>query len=97
MEDNAKYTVAKMRKFSTELDDANEKKLWLHTVVPTVHRYLTHSPKISYADYIFAMFDEPYAIIPKICDLTHNMSDLDPGSKKDKYQLAYKILTMNVN
>ena len=33
------------------------------------------------------------ATLIKASDLTHNMSDLAPGPKLEKYQLAYYILT----
>ncbi len=47
----------------------------------------------SYGEYITNLIDKSYAKKVKIADLTHNLSDLKPGSLRDKYELALYILT----
>lgn len=55
----------------------------------------------TYYDFIMRIIDnfsddgyiDPLVIIAKLADLTHNMSDLEEGSLKDKYRFAYKILS----
>jgi len=46
----------------------------------------------SYRDYIIACKDDFYAQYTKAADLTHNLSDLPPGTQRDKYELALYIL-----
>ena len=56
--------------------------------------HLTHNKKRdNYLDYILCVADSPTAVIIKIQDLKHNMSDLKEGSLKDKYRMALWILT----
>lgn len=62
------------------------------TVVQTVAR-LTHRDGESYPDYIVRISGHYSASIVKIADLTHNMSDLKPGARKDKYELSRLLLT----
>ena len=55
---------------------------------------LTRKETWDYADYIAAI--ERYGVLSvmiKIADLTHNLSDSRPGSQRDKYMLAFFILT----
>jgi guanosine-3',5'-bis(diphosphate) 3'-pyrophosphohydrolase len=54
---------------------------------------LTRKPDEEYLDYIIraASYDERVAII-KIADLTHNLSDLPAGAKRDKYLMAKYII-----
>jgi (p)ppGpp synthase/HD superfamily hydrolase len=47
----------------------------------------------NYLHYITKMLGHPFVILVKRGDLTHNMSDLQEGSLKDKYRLAEYILT----
>lgn len=55
---------------------------------------LTKEKHETYADYIFRILNsgENRAIQVKMADLLHNMSDLKPGQRLQKYQLAYRIL-----
>lgn len=46
----------------------------------------------SYLDYIMRVKKNPVARIVKICDITHNLTDLKNGSMRDKYFLAKYIL-----
>lgn len=46
----------------------------------------------SYLKYILACRENEIARMVKLADLMHNLSDLEKGSLKDKYQLAYHIL-----
>lgn len=46
-----------------------------------------------YADYVRRVLNHFWARIVKIADLEHNMSDLKPGSLRDKYSLTYAVLT----
>jgi (p)ppGpp synthase/HD superfamily hydrolase len=46
----------------------------------------------SYLEYILRAKSLPYSRVVKIADITHNSSDLKPGSMKDKYSLAKYIL-----
>jgi (p)ppGpp synthase/HD superfamily hydrolase len=50
----------------------------------------------NYFDFIMRIHDSgafrPGIVAVKLCDLEHNMSDLDKGSLKDKYRLAHYIL-----
>ena len=47
----------------------------------------------NYFDYIMAVKHDYFARTVKLADLTHNMSNLQEGSLKDKYRLAEYILT----
>ncbi len=52
----------------------------------------------SYKEYILALtanfyMEDAYAHQVKVADLTHNLSDLKPGSLRDKYELSLYILT----
>ncbi len=54
----------------------------------------------SYVDYIKRMVDDyrlDFAIIVKLADLKHNLFDLKPGSRKDKYELAQLILETTID
>jgi (p)ppGpp synthase/HD superfamily hydrolase len=55
---------------------------------------LTKEDKESYFDYIMRIkdSDDLYAKLVKLADLECNMSDLKPGSMKDKYELAHHII-----
>ena len=67
---------------------------------------LTHAQEEAYADYImrirgdtrFPRLENLIAIEVKLADLDHNLSDLDHPKKhkqrRDKYQLARKLLTL---
>lgn len=46
----------------------------------------------NYRDYIVAVRENFLAKYVKLADLTHNLSDLKPGSLRDKYELAKWIL-----
>lgn len=46
----------------------------------------------TYLDYILGVKLDPWARLPKIADLTHNISNLDKGSLKEKYELSKYIL-----
>jgi len=45
-----------------------------------------------YLDYILEVKDDEIARVVKIADITHNLSDLRPGSMRQKYELAIYIL-----
>lgn len=47
---------------------------------------LTKIKNQKYLDYILAVKNNPLAREVKIADITHNLSDLDPEKKKDKYE-----------
>lgn len=53
---------------------------------------LTHCDDESYLDYILACKNNDIARAVKIEDIKHNMSDLAPGSRRDKYIMALYIL-----
>lgn len=65
-------------------------------------RVLTKKEGESYYDFIMRIvqhYNYTLDILPaiaKIADLMHNMSDLQPGSLKDKYKLAHHILYTNI-
>lgn len=56
---------------------------------------LTKRPGENYFDALMRVRDNPIAVIVKRADLTHNLSDLNEGSLKDKYRLAKYILEHN--
>ena len=58
--------------------------------------YLTKNPRETYADYIIKIKRFPIATFVKIADLKDNLRDLKKGQRKDKYELALKILENNV-
>lgn len=53
---------------------------------------LTHRSNQSYLDYILKCKSNDIARTVKIEDIKHNMSDLAPGSLRDKYMMALYIL-----
>jgi GTP diphosphokinase / guanosine-3',5'-bis(diphosphate) 3'-diphosphatase len=57
---------------------------------------LSKKPGENYFDFIMRIHDGgPFRtgmVAIKLADLQHNMSDLDEGSRKDKYRLAHYIL-----
>lgn len=55
---------------------------------------LTHDKSKEYVDYIndIKNRDNIYALIVKLSDLEHNLSDLSKGSMRDKYLMAKYIL-----
>lgn len=46
----------------------------------------------NYADYCVRVKNNEWSRIVKMADLNHNMSDLNAGNLKDKYQLTYHFL-----
>ena len=53
---------------------------------------LTHKTNDSYADYIMIVKSNPIAVVVKIADLNDNLRDLKKGQRRDKYELALKLL-----
>jgi (p)ppGpp synthase/HD superfamily hydrolase len=53
---------------------------------------LTRKEYESYYDYIMRITNDDMAIIVKLADLEHNLSDLEPGPRKDKYLLSREVL-----
>ena len=53
---------------------------------------LSKTEGVSYLDYILGVCGNDIARVVKMHDLRHNMSDLKPGSMKQKYELAFYIL-----
>lgn len=53
---------------------------------------LTKRKGESYLDYILNVKGQPVAREVKMADIRHNMSDLKPGSMRDKYSLALYLL-----
>lgn len=54
---------------------------------------ITKKPGQKYYEYITGLYKNELASIVKMADLTHNMSDLKPGSMRDKYEFAYQYLS----
>jgi (p)ppGpp synthase/HD superfamily hydrolase len=79
------------------IEDSSETKttLAMKGVNETVAEYvdlLSRRDEESYYDFIMRIKKSSVATQVKIQDIVHNMSDLKPGSLKDKYQLALHIL-----
>ncbi len=55
-------------------------------------KILTHRDDQSYLEYILGCKDNDITKDMKIEDIKHNLSDLKPGSLRDKYMLALYIL-----
>jgi (p)ppGpp synthase/HD superfamily hydrolase len=53
---------------------------------------LTHQQGESYHAYIMRVRKDPRATRVKLEDLAHNLSDLPPGTRRDKYLLAEQLL-----
>ena len=53
---------------------------------------ITHYKEDSYASYIYELSYNRCATAVKIADLKHNLSDLKPGQRRDKYELALMYL-----
>ena len=49
--------------------------------------------KTTYFLYLTGVKGDRFALLVKIDDITHNMSDLTPGTLRDKYELALYYLT----
>lgn len=60
-------------------------------VVTNYVNVLTKTDGVTYFDFIVSIVD-PIAILVKLADLEHNMSDLNEGSLKDKYRFAQAYL-----
>ena len=68
-------------------------------VAAGIPEYLVDSVKViskkdnqKYLDYILDVQADEIARVVKIADITHNLSDLRPGSMRQKYELAIHIL-----
>jgi (p)ppGpp synthase/HD superfamily hydrolase len=57
---------------------------------------LTHKRGEGYYDYIMRVADYDLPASVKIADLEHNLSDLPPGDRRDKYLLAREVLKFNL-
>lgn len=55
---------------------------------------ITKKPKGEepYHEYVQRVLSDRWSVITKLSDLTHNMSDLEPGNMLDKYQLTHWVL-----
>jgi hypothetical protein len=49
----------------------------------------------SYLDYLSHIVENPYTRAVKLADIRHNISDLEKGNMKDKYELAINYLMTN--
>ena len=59
---------------------------------------LTRKPGQNYFDFITSVCNyDLVAVIVKLADLEHNMSDLGEGSLKDKYRIAEDYLRNQLN
>jgi (p)ppGpp synthase/HD superfamily hydrolase len=56
---------------------------------------LTHKKDENYFDYIQRISESGMASTVKVADLEHNISDLKPGCRRDKYLLAREVLLLN--
>ncbi len=69
-----------------------------HFLLPDYHHILngikgvTRLPHEKYVHFILRAKKNALSRYVKAADLTHNLSDLKPGARKDKYQLAEYIL-----
>lgn len=73
--------------------DYNNQRIAL-AIIENVRAITKNPEKLveTYLEYILRVKSLPYSRIVKIADITHNSSDLKPGSMKDKYSLAKYIL-----
>jgi (p)ppGpp synthase/HD superfamily hydrolase len=55
---------------------------------------LSRQPGQEYVDYVLMTAIDPITSSVKQADLMHNISDLKPGSLRDKYLLAAKVIKM---
>lgn len=46
-----------------------------------------------YGDYVTRVSTEAWSSIVKLADLSHNMSDLNPGNLLDKYDITYCVIS----
>ena len=53
---------------------------------------LTKLPDENYDDYILRVAQDPATRLVKIADLFDNLKDIKPGSLRDKYRLALRLL-----
>lgn len=55
---------------------------------------ITKKPKgeEGYVSYLERVASNPYSLAVKLADLDHNLSDLEPGNLKDKYELTVVYL-----
>lgn len=81
------------KQLKLELKKLNYKDENIDLIVENVG-YLTRMSKDEdIIDYLEQINSNLYSIWVKICDLEHNMSDLEPSNLLDKYKLFYYILT----
>ncbi len=56
-------------------------------------KLLTKKKGASYYEYVERIKTNPIATFVKLCDLEHNMSDLEEGNLLDKYKFAHYFLS----
>lgn len=78
----------------TDMTIAKLRKLRYHDDVVQAVLMLTHIQDMSYRNYILNIGYNKIAIVVKIKDLEHNLSDLKKGHRRDKYELALHFLKM---
>lgn len=74
----------------TSFDLSFRYKLGMNAVMAI--QLLTHYKDAPYLDYILACKNNDISKAVKIEDIKHNLSDLKPGTLRDKYMLALYIL-----
>ena len=76
----------------TNLTDDKLLVIGVDKEVVDVVMILTKRQDEPYKDYIMRIINNEKAILIKIEDLKHNLSDIKKGTMKDKYELALYIL-----
>jgi (p)ppGpp synthase/HD superfamily hydrolase len=61
---------------------------WVHDAVQAISR----QPKEPYYRYLRRVLENELAIMVKIEDLRHNLLNHPPGNRKDKYELALRLM-----
>jgi (p)ppGpp synthase/HD superfamily hydrolase len=63
-----------------------------HVVVEAIDALSRRGKAERYVDFIARAKSNPISRMVKIADIEHNLTDLKPGSMRDKYELALHIL-----
>lgn len=81
------------KQLKLELKKLNYKDEDVDLIIENVTNLTRMSKEEDIVEYLDDILSNLYSVWAKICDLEHNMSDLEPSNLLDKYKLFHYILT----
>lgn len=90
--EDTKISELDLRREGEKLVFKSDKTFWEECVIPTVVCLTRDKTKESYCEFIVRVSKNPLAVLIKLADIEHNLSDLKQGARRDKYELACHLL-----